>query len=126
MRMSRLVGENVGSFEGELLRLRMRVSASGGDRDQVGDKFVQARAGHDHRIASPMGFLADAQEATAGILAVVDDQELALHLELAGRDNLLVNHFGALWGKEPRLMPQHRGAAIGNSASNVRRRLDIR
>lgn len=111
--MIRLWGENVGLIASELIEFRLLMPTRRGDLEQGLEKFVEPGARHDHRIAPSVRFLADTEEATASILAVIDDQKLALHLELAGRDDLLVNHFGVLRGKEPRLMPQHRRAANG-------------
>lgn len=90
------------------------MAARGGDREETLEKLIEPGAGHDDRISAAMSFFADTKESTASIFAVIDDQELAFHLELAARDDLTFNHFGALWGKEPRLMPQPGEAEKGD------------
>jgi hypothetical protein len=111
--------ENEKEKEGPLCRSRSGMAACRGDREEVLDELVEPGAGNDHRVAASVGFFADAKEATAGIFAVINDQELAFHLELAGRDNLTFNHVGALWGKEPRLMPQPCRAGKGDFSSRA-------
>ena len=100
MRMVRLRGENAGFAAPSLCELRrvvdLRGCAPAGARDleQRVQRLVDPGARHDHCVAPAVSFLADAEESTADIFAVIENQELVLHLELAARDDLLVNHFG--------------------------------
>ena len=46
-------------------------------------EFLEPRAGDDHRISASVGFFGDTQETTAVVLTELDEEMLALDLNLA-------------------------------------------